>query len=209
MPYMLQCKYSNLKKLTIALDNIFNISKINHEMITIIFLTIELLIDNLHLAEIQKIIRKELKNKFDIYGFICKTNNKLYISSLKTLTIHFNYHINGSKSNILLQRAINKYNLQDFYFIVFKYCKIEKLLSRKQFYLDELKSEFNILQVAGFLLDFTHSKETITKMLGENHPMFEKTDENHPIFGISLIDNVIVNMKEAQKKIDRTDTKNS
>jgi hypothetical protein len=46
-------------------------------------------------------------------------------------------------------------------------------------------------------------------MLGENHPMFEKTDENHPRFGISLIDNVIVNMKEAQKKIDRTDTKNS
>ena len=61
------------------------------------------------------------------------------------LDIRFNHHINGSKSNILLQRAINKYNLQDFYFIVFEYCKVEKLLSREQFYLDELKPEFNVL----------------------------------------------------------------
>jgi hypothetical protein len=83
------------------------------------FSTFELLRDNLYLAEIQKIIRKELKNKSGIYGFICKTNNKLYIGSSKTLDIRFNYDINESKSNILLQRAINKYNLQDFYFYCF------------------------------------------------------------------------------------------
>lgn len=172
------------------------------------FSTIELSIGNLHLAEIQKIIRKELKNKSGIYGFICKTNNKLYIGSSKTLDIRFNHHINGSKSNILLQRAINKYNLQDFYFIVFEYCEIEELLSREQFYLNELKPEFNVLQVAGSLLGFTHSKESIAKMSGENHPMFGKTGENHPRFGISLTDNIIANMKEAQKKIDRTGIKN-
>jgi len=45
-------------------------------------------------------------------------------------------------------------------------------------------------------------------MSGENHPMCGKTGENHPRFGISLTDNVITNMKEAQKKIDRTGIKN-
>jgi hypothetical protein len=44
-------------------------------------------------------------------------------------------------------------------------------------------------------------------MSSENHPMFGKTGENHLRFGISLTDNVITNMKEAQRKIDRTGIK--
>jgi hypothetical protein len=93
------------------------------------FSTIEISMSYLHLAEIQKILKKELKNKSGIYGFICKTNNKLYIGSSIKLSIRFNKHINGIQSNILLQRAINKYNLQDFIFIIFEYYKLKQLLS--------------------------------------------------------------------------------
>lgn len=90
------------------------------------------------------------------------------------LSTRFNYHIKGLKSNILLQRAINKYNLQDFYFIIFEYCKPEELLSREQFYLDEIKPEFYILKIAGSLLGYKHSKNTKLKiskaLIGDNHP---------------------------------------
>jgi excinuclease UvrABC nuclease subunit len=94
------------------------------------FSTIELTIGYLNLAEIQKIIKKELKNKSGIYGFFCKTNNKLYIGSSVQLSNRFYKHINGTKSNILLQRAINKYNLQDFIFIIFEYCEPECLINK-------------------------------------------------------------------------------
>jgi hypothetical protein len=94
------------------------------------FSTIELAIGYLHLTEIQDITKKELKNKSGIYGFVCKSNNKLYIGSSKTLSTRFNNHIKGSRSNILLQKAISKYNLQDleksrlfkYNYVTFKNC---------------------------------------------------------------------------------------
>jgi hypothetical protein len=128
------------------------------------FSTIEIFISNLHLVEIQKIIKKELKDKSGIYGFICKTNNKLYIGSSINLNMRFRNHTNGTKSNILLQRAINKYNLQDFIFIIFEYCEPDKLILREQFYIDELKPEYNILKVAGSSLGYKHNYEILAKM---------------------------------------------
>lgn len=65
--------------------------------------------------------------------FFCKTKNKLYIGSSINLSTRFNQHVNGLNSNVLLQRegapagraraAINKYNLQEFIFIIFGYCE--------------------------------------------------------------------------------------
>jgi group I intron endonuclease len=128
------------------------------------FSIIELSTGYLHLAEIQKIIKTELKMKTGIYGFLCKTNNKLYIGSSINLNLRFNNHINGVQSNILFQRAINKYNLQDFIFIVFKYCEPDKLVSREQYYLNFLEPEYNILMVAGSSLDYKHTEEALTKI---------------------------------------------
>src|SRR4051812_31578141 len=71
--------------------------------------TIEIFISSLDLAEIQRITREELKNKSGIYGFLSKTTGKLYIGSSINLSDRFSEHIKGSRSNILLQRAINKY----------------------------------------------------------------------------------------------------
>lgn len=167
------------------------------------FSTIELAMGYLHLAKIQKIIKEELRNKSGIYGFICKTNNKLYIGSSINLNMRFNNHIKNIKSNVLLQNAINKYNLQDFIFIVFseEYCEPDKLLSREQFYLDELKPDFNILKTAGSSLGYKHTEESLAMMSlansGDNHPMFgkkrseetkllmslSKIGENNPMFG--------------------------
>jgi group I intron endonuclease len=128
------------------------------------FSTIELSTGYLHLAEIQKIIKTELKMKAGIYGFLCKTNNKLYIGSSINLNLRFNNYINGVQSNILFQRAINKYNLQDFIFIVFEYCEPDKLVSQEQYYLNFLEPEYNILMVAGSSLGYKHTEKALTKI---------------------------------------------
>lgn len=143
------------------------------------FSTIELSMGYLNLAGIQKITKEELKNKSGIYGFICKTNNKLYLGSSKTLSTRFSNHVNGTQSNILLQRAINKYNLQDFIFVVFEYCEAEELIFREQFYINTLEPEFNILKIAGSSLGFILTPEAKAKLrdanLGEKNPNFGKT----------------------------------
>jgi|SRR5690348_7704792 hypothetical protein len=109
------------------------------------FSTIEIFIGSLHLTEIPLIIKKELEGKSGIYGFFCKTTGKLYIGSSVQLSERFNRHVKGARSNVLLQNAINKYNIHDFIFIVFEYCEPEDLILREQIYIDSLKPEFNIL----------------------------------------------------------------
>jgi hypothetical protein len=61
------------------------------------------------------------------------------------------------------------------------------ILEREQFYTDILKPNYNILKIAGNLLGFKHSKETLSKMSlaksGENNLIHGKTDENCSSFG--------------------------
>lgn len=158
------------------------------------FYIIEIFIGSLHNAEIQKITLEELKGKSGIYGFICKTTNKLYIGSSIKLSSRFYEHIKGSRSNIKLQNAINKYKLQDFIFIIFEYCEHEDLISQEQFYIDVLKPEYNILRVAGSSLGYKHTKEILTKMSvahqGKTHSAESKakisyamSGDKHPMFG--------------------------
>src|SRR5690606_27197588 len=106
-----------------------------------------------------------------------------------------------SRSNILLQNAINKYKLQDFIFIVFEYCEPKDLISQEQYYLDTFKPQFNLLQIAGSSLGYKHTKESLIKMSithqgyihsaeskakisyamsGNKHPMFGKIGEKNP-----------------------------
>lgn len=136
----------------------------------------------LHLAEVQTIIKKELKGKSGIYGFICKSNNNLYLGSSIDLSSRFNGHIKGSRSNILLQRSINKYKIQDFIFVIFEYCETGILVSREQFFIDELKPEYNILKIAGSSLGYKHTEESKTLMVKIQNSM-DKTGGNNPMFG--------------------------
>lgn len=68
--------------------------------------TIEIFIGYLHLAEIIKIIKGELKGKSGIYGFLCIKTRKLYIGSSLDLSTRFNEHLKGDKSNIKLQMQL-------------------------------------------------------------------------------------------------------
>ena len=153
-----------------------------------LFLTIELFTSSLHLEEILKITIEEVRKKSGIYGFICKTTGKLYVGSSINLSIRFSQHIKGFRSNIKLQKAMEKYQLQDFIFIVFEYCDPKDLLSREQYYFNCLKPQYNVNPTAGSWLGAKHSAETIANMslakIGVNNHFYGKT---HTIDSKSLI----------------------
>jgi len=163
-----------------------------------LFKDIVFFIGFLNIIEIYLITKLELKGKCGVYGFLCRTTGKLYVGSSKNLSLRFQDHIKGYRSNILLQNAINRYTLNDFVFILFEYCEPKDLISREQFYINSLSPEFNILQIAGSSLGYKHSEESLAKFSGENHPLFGKGHSTESI----------TKMREAQRSIDRSGRNN-
>lgn len=158
----------------------------------------------LHLAEIQKLIFKILKNKSGIYGFICRTSNKLYIGSSVQLSTRFSEHIKGIRSNLLLQNAIKKYTLEDFIFIVIEYCDSKELIYREQYYIDSLKPEYNIALIAGSSLGIRRSEET-KALMSKVQKSIDRTGENNPrgMLGKFHSPDTLAKMSEAQRSINR------
>ena len=150
---------------------------------------------NIDKFETQKEIEIQLKNKRGIYAFFCKIDNKFYIGSSDNLSKRFKEHIKGKKSNIRLQRSIVKYDLQNFWFIIFKFClKKDKnlLIDLETQYLSlfDLKSLYNFKSIASSMLGYKHTEEAIRKMRilnkGKNHPFFGKRHTKESISKISL-----------------------
>ena len=104
-----------------------------------------------------------------VYTITNTSNGKIYVGS----TIHvdrrrlehfsalkYNKHINKH-----LQNAYNKYGRESFEFEVIETLEItdsikEDLLAREQFWIDNLKPEYNVLLVAGSNLGYHHTDET-------------------------------------------------
>jgi len=121
----------------------------------------------------------------------------------------FNEHRKGISSNTYLQRALNKYGLENFSFTVLEFCpnignlppnlynKI--LIASEQKYLDLIDEKYNINPIAGKTrLGSTHSEKTKEifrkinglKFLGKKHkPEYIKklrdrmSGKNNPMFG--------------------------
>jgi group I intron endonuclease len=70
--------------------------------------------------------------------------------------------LNKSKSHIL--NALLKYGYSKFTLEILEYCDLADLIKREQYYIDLLKPEYNILQIAGSRLGSIHTKETLAKM---------------------------------------------
>jgi group I intron endonuclease len=141
-------------------------------------------------------ILKDNKGKSGIYLWTHLESNKRYIGSGVDLTKRLNdyfliSYLNRNKS-MHICNALRLHGYSAFSLTILEYLIITNLskenskkliLSREQYYLNTLMPEYNILKVAGNLLGFKHSEETIAKMKGENNHMFGKTGENHPMFG--------------------------
>ena len=91
-----------------------------------------------------------------IYMIVNKVNNKRYIGQAVDLIKRKREHLSGKKSNIPLQRAIEKYGIENFEFIVLEYLPKDKeiLTKAEQKWLDFYKDNgkwhrlYNILPTA-------------------------------------------------------------
>jgi group I intron endonuclease len=162
--------------------------------------------NNIHDTNTINYIKKELKNFGGIYGFLCKNNNKIYIGSSVNLVNRFMEHRRGKKSNIKLQRAILKYGLSNFYYIVFEFhnAKDENLLVIiESLFLSyfKLRYLYNFKSIATSMLGYKHNSKAKAKMkeryklykhpfLGKHHHTLSKKKIslatqgiNNPMFG--------------------------
>ena len=73
------------------------------------------------------------------------------------------YIIRTSKSSYIC-RALLKYGYSKFSLDILELCDTSILIQREQYYIDLLKPEYNILQVAGSLFGYKHNIESIEKM---------------------------------------------
>lgn len=108
-----------------------------------------------------------------VYLISNNVNGKCYVGSSIHLTQrrkeHFSRLMHNKHENAHLQNAYNKYGREAFEFEILETLSIddnikENLLRREQFWIDNLKPEYNILLVAGSNLGYHHTEETKLKI---------------------------------------------
>ena len=117
----------------------------------------------------KKLIYDENKKKSGVYCWTNITNGKRYVGSSENLSRRISWYysfnrINKLEVRSLICRALLKYGYSGFRLDILEYCSKEKVLEREQYYMDLMKPEYNILQVAGSSSGFKHSEETMAKL---------------------------------------------
>ena len=128
--------------------------------------------------------------KSGIYKITNIINNKCYVGSAKNIKQRWQKHKQFLRRkihhSIALQRAWNKYKINNFQFDVVEYVEdIKTLIQREQHYFDTLKPEYNTCKIAGYggKLGIKSSKKEIERKrlawTGENNPNFGGMSEEH------------------------------
>lgn len=121
-----------------------------------------------------------------VYLISNNVNGKCYVGSTVHLDQrrreHFSRLANNKHINAHLQNAYNKYGREAFDFEILETIDIDdnikdKLLKREQFWIDNLKPEYNILLVAGSNLGYRHTEET-KKKISESTTGVKKSEEH-------------------------------
>ena len=121
-----------------------------------------------------------------VYLISNNVNGKCYVGSTIHLDQrrkeHFSRLANNKHINAHLQNAYNKYGREAFDFEILETVDIDdnikdKLLKREQFWIDNLKPEYNILLVAGSNLGYHHTDKT-KKKISESTTGVKKSDEH-------------------------------
>ncbi len=102
--------------------------------------------------------------KSGIYKIINLKNRKCYIGSSIDIKDRFRDHKSYLKKNkhhcIALQRAYNKYGVENFLYDIIEHCDSSILIEREQYYLDNLKPEYNSLKIAGSSKGYKFGKQS-------------------------------------------------
>jgi len=130
-----------------------------------------------------EIKRKELQFN-GVYCIINIVNNKKYVGScaakdfIYMRLMHHKKDLENKKHcNIKLQRAFNKYGIENFIFEILEICVPENCIKREQYYIDLLKPEYNIAKIAGNTLGRICSEETRQKIRKKALERYEKNSE--------------------------------
>ena len=120
-------------------------------------------------VEMERILQ-ENKGKAGVYCWINLINQKCYIGSSTNLSRRLKTYFRISfletqiKTNgSIIYRALLKNGYSNFSLEILEYCSPENAILREQYYMDQLKPDYNILKTAGSFLGFKHSEETIAR----------------------------------------------
>lgn len=138
------------------------------------------------------LIQADNSLKAGVYLWQNNVNGHCYVGSANDLwdrlrKYYYEHHLNLPRhKNLPILSALKKYGHDNFNLHIVEYVEQynkDKLLSREQYYLDELKPYYNILEKAGSSLGYTHTEEVkqlISDLkkglyIGENNPFYGKT----------------------------------
>jgi group I intron endonuclease len=148
----------------------------------------------------RKTIILENRNCSGVYALICRVNNKFYVGSSTNLTNRLLDYMQpaylAQQTNRPILRAIVKYGLMNFIFVVLETCNVTDTLQREQYWLDLLEPDYNLSPKAGSTLGVSLSEETKAKLrlahLGKTHTLETRLHmsetrmgSNNPWFGKS------------------------
>lgn len=127
----------------------------------------------------KKTIILENRNSAGVYALICRANNKFYVGSSINLTNRLLDYMQpaylAQQTNRPILRAIVKYGIMNYIFVVLETCHVTDTLKREQYWLDLLEPEYNLSPKAGSTLGVTLSEETKAKLrlahLGNTHTL--------------------------------------
>lgn len=112
-------------------------------------------------------IQKKEFSKSGIYKIINIINNKIYVGSSINMYQRIHHHVSELKRqkhcSPYLQKVFNKYKLENLNFEIIEYCDKEDLINREQYYIDNLKPDYNICKIAGSLLGVKKSEASKLK----------------------------------------------
>lgn len=106
-------------------------------------------------------------NKIGIYPWINKINGSTYIGSSVNIsvTMYTYYSLRClAKSNRPIDRALLKYGFSNFTLEILEYSDKDNVLKREQYYMDLVKPQYNIVEIAGSTLGYKHTPESLAKM---------------------------------------------
>jgi group I intron endonuclease len=138
------------------------------------------------------LIQTENSLKAGIYLWQNNINGHCYVGSANNLwdrlrKYYYEHHLNLPRhKNLPILSALKKHGHENFNLYIVEYVEQynkDKLLNREQYYLDELKPYYNILDKAGSSLGYTHTEEVKQLIsdfkkelyIGENNPFYGKT----------------------------------
>ena len=136
----------------------------------------------------KKTAYRTLKPFSGIYLIANLENNKCYVGSAVTGNIYMRMykHLYSLIGNILVANAVKKYGLQNFAFLVLEIVTQDEtvdaatLLNREDFYILEIKPEYNIAPLASNSVGWKHSEETL-KASPWGETIILKNDDNKSV----------------------------